>query len=98
MSKPLTKTQLCTLEVVRFFKENPDKWCKHALARDKAGESVHPINAAAEQFCFIGAWMRLGLSEVEMPRGFNPHDYNDNMDNVDAMLHHVQRLAGLPVP
>ena len=98
MSQPLTKTQLCTLAVVQFFRENPDRWCRHYAARRADGQPCSPDWSGAAAFCFIGAWRRLGFGSDLCPLGFRPAIHNDAAANLDEMLLNAQRAAGLPVP
>ena len=98
MSQPLTRAQLCTLSVVQFFRENPDRWCRYYAARSADGEPCSPDWPRAVAFCFIGAWHRLGFDTDLCPRRFKPTIHNDAAANLDEMLLNAQRAAGLPVP
>ena len=99
MSQPLTRTQLCTLSVVRFFRENPDRWCRQYAAMGVDGQPCSPDGpGSAVAFCFIGAWRRLGFAADLCPRGFRPTIHNDAAANLDEMILNAQRAAGLPVP
>ena len=42
MSQPLTRTQLCTLAVVQFFRDNPDRWCRQFAAKTAYGQPCSP--------------------------------------------------------
>lgn len=97
MSRPLTKTQLCTLQVVQFFRENPGRWCRVNSARTADGQACSPDWPGAVAFCFIGAWRRLGFDPGLCPRNFLPALHNDGASNLDEMLMNAQRAAGLPV-
>ena len=72
MSLPLTRTQLCTLQVVQFFRENPDRWCRVNAAMTADGGACSPDWSDAVAFCFIGAWRRLGFAADLCPLGFRP--------------------------
>jgi hypothetical protein len=98
MSEPLTKTQLCTLAVVQFFRENPDRWCKEYAARRADGPPCDPEEREAVVFCFMGAWQRLGFDLALIPRGFSPETHNDHAANLDEMLLSAQRAARLSTP
>jgi hypothetical protein len=97
MSKPLTKTQLYTLEVVRFFRENPHRWCRKYAALDTRGYPCDPNSRRAVAYCFIGAWWKLGFDPALTPEKFFPAVHNDKASDLDQMLVNAQRAAGLPV-
>ena len=98
MSQPLTETQLCTLEVVRFFRDYPERWCRTYAAKTASGQPCCPDNHRAVAFCFIGAWWRLGFDPSMAPSDFYPAVHNDRAADLDEMLLNAQRAAGLPVP
>jgi hypothetical protein len=98
MSQPLTNAQLCTLAVVQFFRENPDRWCRNYAGMTADGMPCSPEWPIAVRFCFIGAWRRLEFDPGLCPREFWPELHNDRASNLGEMLLSAQRAAGLPVP
>jgi hypothetical protein len=44
--------------------ENPRTWCQEALARDKSGLPVEPLNPAATCWCVLGHAYRVGGAPV----------------------------------
>jgi hypothetical protein len=98
MSQPLTGSQLCTLAVVQFFRENPDRWCRVYAARTAKGLPCSPSYRHAVAFCFVGAWWRLGFDPCLCPPQFFPALHNDKAVDLDEMLMNAQRAAGLPTP
>ena len=96
MSEQLTKAQLRTLEVVRFFRENPGQWTKGAKAKNRDGILCWPTDPDAATFCFAGVWIKLGFDAKEFPRSFDPLVHNDLACDLDDMLRHAQRAVGLP--
>src|SRR4051812_1180285 len=98
MSQPLTRAQLCTLAVVKFFRDDPRRWCRYFPAKTANGFGCSPDYGAAVAFCFIGAWRRLGFDPALCPRAFSPEFHNDAAADLDEMLMNAQRAAGLPVP
>jgi hypothetical protein len=98
MSQPLTRTQLCTLAVVQFFRENPDRWCREYAAMTTDGMPCSPEWSIAVRFCFLGAWRRLGFDLALCPGEFSPAIHNDGASNLDEMLMNAQRAAALRVP
>ncbi len=93
--KTLTQDQLRCLDIIRFFREDENRWTTGCLARNEFGFPCSPTADAARKFCFLGAWKKLYGEQLPELRDALM-ERNDKSETFDEAVATISRLFDLP--